>query len=687
MHRARRGWRHGPEESGRNDEHARLDGERMRVRSLHRWVAAVTLAFSGTALAHGGEAQDHAVGVEDREAPPGQVLAPGYGALQFEPPQPGSYSLPALGHAPDGEVLTAGGESTTLYQVFGDGVVVLSFVYASCNDVNGCPLATAVLHRVRQRLKSEPELVGRLRLVTLSFDPLRDTPEVMRHYGEALQGDGVDWQFLTTASKQQLRPILSAYGQTLVEDRDASGNPVGTISHILRVFLIDADRRIRNIYTVSFLHADTLISDVKTILLEAASGSADPASGATPGPVPSGQRGPGDYRGGYERSDFATRSKAVAARRGEPADLLGRVADAPLGLPPVPVPPDNPLTAEKVALGRQLFYDRRLSSNGTFSCAMCHVPEQGFTSNEVTTAVGIEGRSVRRNSPTILNAAYQRRLFHDGRETRLEHQVWGPLLARNEMGNPSIGSVVERIRRLDHYADRFERAFPGRGLALETIGMALASYERTLISGSSPFDRWHYGGDEAAITEAAKRGYRLFSGKAGCIACHPVGPDHALLSDGSFHNTGVGYAASMGRTPRQRRILVAPGRYLTVDREIVAQVSGPVPGDLGLYEITQDPADRWKYRTPTLRNVALTAPYMHDGSLATLRDVVSFYNAGGVENEVLDPLIRPLNLSPHEVDELVAFLFELTGGDVDTLVSDAFAAPIGDVREPSRLGP
>jgi cytochrome c peroxidase len=298
----------------------------------------------------------------------------------------------------------------------------------------------------------------------------------------------------------------------------------------------------------------------------------------------------------------------------------------------------------------------------------------------MATAVGIEGRTVRRNSPTLYNVAYLPRLFHDGRETRLEHQVWGPLLAANEMGNPSIGAVVEKIRAADDYAGLFEQAFEDRGLTMETIGMAIASYERTLVSGGSPFDRWRYAGDETALDAGARRGFELFVGKAGCVGCHPVGADHALFTDGGLHNTGVGYAASMGVPPRTRRILVAPGRYLEVDGGIVDQVSEPRPSDLGLYEVTQRPGDRWKYRTPTLRNVALTAPYMHDGSLASLRDVVSFYDAGGVPNEVLDPRVRPLGLSAQEMDDLVAFLASLTGGDVDALVADAFAAPAGEAE-------
>ncbi len=558
-------------------------------------------------------------------------------------------------------------------------MVLLSFIYASCSDVNGCPLATAVLHRLQKRLGEEPGMADRVRLVSLSFDPTRDTPEVMRGYGARFDDAPVRWRFATTDSRATLAPILEAYGQTVVEEFDAEGNSLGTLSHILRVFLIDPERRIRNVYTVSFLHTDTLVADVKTLLLDAERGAPLRIASSAAAP-PLLRQGPGDDRAGYETSQYRSRSVGLGARRGEAADLFARTQRAPLGLPRVPTPDDNPPTPEKIALGRKLFYDRRLSHNGTFSCAMCHIPEQGFTSNELATAVGVEGRSVRRNTPTVYNAAYLERLFADGRETRLEHQVWGPFLARNEMANPSIGALLGTLREAPDYAGLFEEAFPGRGLAMETVGMAIASYERALVSGGSAFDRWYYGKEESAIGEAERRGFRLFTARAGCSTCHTVGSEYALFTDDDFHNTGVGYRASMGDASPTQRIQVAPGRYLEVDREIVAQVAEPVGNDLGRYEITQDPADRWRYRTPSLRNVALTAPYMHDGSLGTLEEVVRFYDRGGVPNEALDPRIRPLSLTDSEVADLVAFLESLTGGDVDTLVADAFAAPIGERR-------
>lgn len=387
-------------------------------------------------------------------------------------------------------------------------------------------------------------------------------------------------------------------------------------------------------------------------------------------------QGPGDVRNGYERADYETDSASLQFRRGSEADLLAVLSKSPLGLPEIPIPQDNPVTADKVQLGRKLFFDRRLSANNTVSCAMCHIPEQGFSQNELRLPVGIEGRGVRRNAPTIYNIAYVERLFHDGREISLENQVWAPLLAANEMGNVSIGAVIERIRGLDDYSERFLAAF-GRGPDMQTIGMALASYQRVLVSADSPFDRWYYGNEEAAVNASAKRGFEIFRGKGRCIACHTVSRESALFTDGRFHNTGIGYFATMRPVDTEFDVLLAPGQVERVESDLVQTTGTDLFTDLGRYEVTGDPGDRWRYRTPTLRNVALTAPYMHDGSLATLRDVLLFYDRGGVPNEVLDPLIRPLGLSDAEITDLLAFLQSLTGSNVDALVSDAHAAPIG----------
>ena len=387
-------------------------------------------------------------------------------------------------------------------------------------------------------------------------------------------------------------------------------------------------------------------------------------------------QGPGEVREGYERADYQTNSASLTSRKGAEADLLAVIASPPLGLPPVPAPANNPITAEKVQLGRKLFFDRRLSANNTVSCAMCHIAEQGFSQNELRLPVGIEGKSVRRNAPTIYNTAFLERVFHDGREISLENQVWAPLLADNEMGNVSIGVVVERILSLDDYAEQFTRAFD-RGPDMLTIGMALASYERVLVSADSPFDRWYYGGDADALSDSAQRGFDVFRGKGRCVACHSVTQDYALFSDGLFHNTGIGYYATMRPDDTQFDVPLAPGQVERVESDLAFTTGTEIFRDLGRYEVTGHPDDRWKYRTPTLRNVALTAPYMHDGSLPTLRDVVLFYNRGGVPNEVLDPLIAPLGLDDREIEDLLDFLRSLTGSNVDALVADAHAAPIG----------
>ncbi len=610
------------------------------------------------------------------------ILPPGYTELAFEPPPPGSYRLPSLGDAVDGAVLRADGTSTTLHTSYDGRIIVLAFIYTRCTDLAGCPLATVVLHKLKGRLRDEPRLARRIRLISLSFDPAHDTPEVMRSYGAEFADDDLEWKFLTTRSERQLKPILAGYQQSRQQEYDEKGEPTGAFAHILRVFLIDEQQRIRNIYSVSFLHADVLINDIKTLILEedgaSRAASAAPLEGVVHTSEPWNAAG---NKVGNQARDYENPYRGLVKPQSLSADLIQLVNSPQLGLPPVPIPENNPISRKKIALGRKLFYDRRLSLNDTFSCAMCHIPEQGFTSNEMATAVGVEGRTVRRNSPTIYNTAYLKRLFHDGREFTLEQQVWAPLLAKNEMANPSVGAVIEKLKRIPEYEGLFEDAFAGRGPSMETIGMAIASYERALVSANSAFDRWYFGKDEQALTDAAKRGFALFSGKAACVTCHRIEADWALFVDHGLHNTGIGYHQSMHKEPETREVLVAPGVVLNVAREVIDTVSEQKPNDLGLYEITQNPHDRWKYKTPTLRNVALTAPYMHDGSIGSLKEVVEFYNRGGIPNEGLDSLIRPLDLSELEVNDLVAFLESLTGANVDALVSDALAAPVGDLTQ------
>lgn len=294
----------------------------------------------------------------------------------------------------------------------------------------------------------------------------------------------------------------------------------------------------------------------------------------------------------------------------------------PLGLNSlVPVPIDNPLTHEKVELGRRLFFDPGLSRDGMISCASCHQPEKAFTDGRAL-AVGIEQRVGRRNVPTLLNGAYGKAMFWDGRAASLEEQALVPLTHPHEMDN-SLESIVEHLRADGVYQSLFDSAFGSAEATPRRIAQALASYQRSLVAGDSPFDRYLILNDESALSDAARRGLALFHGKARCSHCHE-GP---LFTDQKFHNTGVGW--------------------------------GIEPLDLGRFEHTGDEADKGRFKTPTLRNVTLTAPYMHDGSIASLEEVIEFYDRGGQPNPSLDPTIRPLNLSAQEKSDLIAFLRSL----------------------------
>lgn len=589
---------------------------------------------------------------------------------------PDNYVLPSLGRAKSGIVLNTRGESSSLHQLMGKKIVILSFIYATCSDTNGCPLATRTLLDLGKRLNANHTLKDKVKLITLSFDPLHDTPEAMQHYAESFNTLQLDWQFLTTRNETEVQSLLQGYNQDVRKIHDEQGVFTGTYSHLLRVYLIDRNQQIRNIYSNDLLQAEWLIKDILTLL-----------DTDKPKPVRTAFSGyhnvyqPGDDKSGYNDSGYISQSFALTTRKGNPAHLLDFVRNTPKGLPSLPIPHDNPLSTSKIALGRRLFFDRNLSFNNTVSCAMCHIPEQGYTSNEMATAVGLEGRSVRRNSPTLYNVGYSRLLFHDGRENSLEHQAWGPLLASNEMGNPSIGFVLDKIRADKDYIRRFDQAFQKKP-DMETLGQALASYERSLNSADSPFDRWYYGHQNAALDKASIKGFFLFTGKAGCSTCHVVTRHHALFTDQLRHNTGSSFVKSGSSLSDKTRINLAPGIFAEVDNRDIQAYGTPPPPDLGYYEISQNPEDRWSYKTPTLRNISLTRPYMHNGSLATLEDVVEFYNQGGMTNENLSPLIKPLGLSAEEKQSLVMFMKNLTGSNINTLVSDAYAAQTLKHRPP-----
>jgi cytochrome c peroxidase len=395
--------------------------------------------------------------------------------------------------------------------------------------------------------------------------------------------------------------------------------------------------------------------------------------------LPSDHRvGLADSRVGYESQAYVTDSKGVIVSLGQRQSLHRLSETPPLGLPQLA----SPLQAGEINLGRQLFFDRRLSVNETLSCAMCHIPEQGFTQNELATPVGHLGKGVRRNVPSLYNVAYTGVLFLDGRETSLEDQIWSPLLAVNEMANPSREAVLKKLASNADYRAQFNALYPA-GLTEESVGRALAAYQRALLSGDSPFDRWYFvdqmttGTGDPRVSgkpypPLAEEGFAVFQ-KKGCASCHRLNESNALFTDSQFHNTGTGFRR-YGRALRPPKVQLAPGVYIvpTVDAETETFT------DEGRFEVTGNPADRWRYRTPSLRNVALTAPYMHDGSLATLESVVKFYADGGGGDPMQDPRTSHLRLSQQEQSALVAFLRTLTSDHVDALVSDARSVVIGE---------
>ena len=383
-----------------------------------------------------------------------------------------------------------------------------------------------------------------------------------------------------------------------------------------------------------------------------------------------------DSRAGYESVSYVTDSKVVIQTLGERQPLFKLSVNPPLGLPAV----TSQLDPAEIDLGRQLFFDRRLSKNETLSCAMCHIPEQGFTQNELATPVGHLGKGVRRNVPSLYNVAFAEALFLDGREQSLEAQIWSPLLAENEMANESREAMLAKLASNDFYRKRFAEIF-AEGLTESTLGRALAAYQRALLSGDSPFDRWYFGREELPTKKGsgaegypalAARGFAVFQGK-GCAACHRINDSSALFTDGQFHNTGTGYLRA-GRALRPPLVQLAPGIFVvpTIDAETETFT------DDGRYEVTGREADKWRYRTPSLRNVALTGPYMHDGSIATLDAVVAFYAQGGGGDPAQDPRTRSVQLTQSDQEALVAFLMTLTSSHVDVLVSDARSVTIGE---------
>jgi cytochrome c peroxidase len=339
---------------------------------------------------------------------------------------------------------------------------------------------------------------------------------------------------------------------------------------------------------------------------------------------------------------------------------------APLGLPPVPVPADNPMTPEKIALGSTLFNDKRFSSTGEVSCATCHDPAKAFTDSPLRTSEGINKLTGTRNAPTVVNAAYFEKQFWDGRSADLEDQSQHPFVNPVEMGLKDHEPILKIVRSDPAYGDMFRKAFgiEPAAITMDHVKKAIASFERTIVAGDSPFDRWYFGGDKTAMSEAAVRGFKVFLEDGRCVSCHTIEQDHALFTDNRFHNVGVGINRIQDKVPEiAPKFLEAKARGMDVDRAVL---SDPTSSELGRFAVTEGLDELGAFKTPTLRNIAVTAPYMHDGSLKTLRDVVVHYNNGGVTtkgdkvNDFLSGGIRELNLEEQQIADLVAFMEALT---------------------------
>ncbi len=307
----------------------------------------------------------------------------------------------------------------------------------------------------------------------------------------------------------------------------------------------------------------------------------------------------------------------------ETADYLYPV---PMGLKKPPVPVENPMSDAKVALGKVLYFDTRLSADNTVSCATCHNPKKGWT-DQAPVSTGIRGQKGARSAPSVLNSAYYEKQFWDGRAPSLEEQAKGPIENPIEMGNTHAAAVAT-LQGIPGYRPLFEKAFGSSEITIDRVAQAIAAFERTVLTGNSPYDRFE-AGDKKALSASAQRGLSLFFGKANCSVCHTG----FNFSNSDFHNIGVGMTA---KDP-----------------------------DLGREKETKDMTHRGAFKTPTLRNLSDTAPYMHDGSEKTLASVVEYYNNGGFANPWKDKEMKPLGLTQREKKDLENFLLSLNGDKVE----------------------
>jgi cytochrome c peroxidase len=325
------------------------------------------------------------------------------------------------------------------------------------------------------------------------------------------------------------------------------------------------------------------------------------------------------------------------------------------------IPADNQQTPEKISLGQKLFFERRLSVDGTVSCSTCHDPQLAFTDRKPV-SIGIKGRVGQRNAPTTLNALYNKTQFWDGRVNTLEEQAANPIVNAFEMGHPNLDAAVAQIASVEEYQQAFQRVF-GRPPNGPDLLRAIASYERTQLSFDSPFDRF-IAGDNNAIDDSAKRGWELFNTQARCNKCHALTDtqrDVTVFTDNDFHNIGIGIIRhNVVALARQAEQLIKSGDTAAIDRAAIQTDMSA----LGRFLITKQEKDIASFKTPDIRNVLMTAPYFHDGSQETLWDVIDHYNKGdGLQNPYLDEDIQPLALTESDIDDLVAFMASLTSAN------------------------
>ena len=287
------------------------------------------------------------------------------------------------------------------------------------------------------------------------------------------------------------------------------------------------------------------------------------------------------------------------------------------------VPADNPLTKEKIELGRAIFFDKRMSKDNTIACASCHMAKKGFADG-MPVSTGIKGQKGGRSAPVSFNRVYSKAQFWDGRAATLEDQSIGPFTNPIEHGFANHDEMVAKMKKMPGYRKLFQEVFGGE-ITIQDVGRAVASFQRTVLSGNSAVDKYDIGGDQNALSDSAKRGLELFRGKARCTRCH----SGFNFTDEKFHNLGIGWD----------------------DNKV----------DLGRYMETKNPEDIGAFKTPPLREIARTAPYMHDGRFKSLEEVVKFYNQGGVKNPHQDNTIIPLEMTDDEQQDLVAMLKSLNG--------------------------